>query len=81
MNNIQSRLTRCFSAVFPGIQESQIAVASVESVSGWDSVAAATLVATIEEEFGVELDMDALGGLTSFQSILDYLMKLQTAHS
>jgi acyl carrier protein len=73
VNNIQVRLTRCFSAVFPTLPETQIAAATLETVEGWDSVAAATLVTTIEEEFGMEFDFDALGKLTSYQSIFDYL--------
>jgi len=79
VNSIQTRLTRCFAAVFPNIPEQQITTASVETVEGWDSVAAATLITTIEEEFGVEFDMDALSSLTSFQYIFDYLTGLKTA--
>lgn len=76
MNDIAARLTRCFSAVFPSIPERQIATASLETVEGWDSVAAATLVVTIEEEFGIQFEVEALGNLSSYQSIFDYLSGL-----
>lgn len=76
MNDIAARLTRCFSAVFPSIPEQQIATASLETVEGWDSVAAATLVVTIEEEFGIQFEVEALGNLSSYQSIFDYLSSL-----
>jgi len=76
LNNVQGRLTRCFSAVFASLSEEQIARASVETVDGWDSVAAATLVTTIEEEFGMEFDVDILGDLTSYQAIFAYLSTL-----
>ena len=76
MNNIEPRLVRCFSAVFPSVPAPQITSASVETVETWDSVAMATLVTTIEEEFGVEFDVDTLSDLTSFESILDYLTRL-----
>lgn len=69
MNDLQGRLSRCFAAVFPQLPESQITTASVDTLEGWDSVAAATLVTTIEEEFGVEFDVDSLGDLTSYQAI------------
>lgn len=69
MNDLQGRLSRCFAAVFPQLPESQIASASVDTLEGWDSVAAATLVTTIEEEFGVEFDVDSLGDLTSYHAI------------
>jgi acyl carrier protein len=76
VNDIRSRLMRCFVAVFSQLSEQNIATASLDKVEGWDSVAAATLVSTIEEEFETELDSDALGSLTSFQSILDYLTRV-----
>jgi len=76
LNNVQDRLTRCFSAVFASLPEQQIAGASVDTVDGWDSVAAATLVTTIEEEFGMEFDVEVLGDLTSYQAIFAYLSAL-----
>jgi acyl carrier protein len=73
VNNIEARLTRCFSAVFPNLPEGQIPGASVETLAGWDSVAAATLVTTIEEVFGVEFGSEVLDSLTSYQAIVGYL--------
>lgn len=75
MDNIQARLTRCFAAVFPDISDDQITGASSDTVKGWDSVAAATLVTTVEEEFGIEIDGEALESITSFQAMLDYLRR------
>lgn len=75
MNELRSRLMRCFTAVFPQIGEQEIANARLDQLRGWDSVAAATLLSTIEEEFAIELDVDALGMLASFPSILDYLTR------
>ena len=79
MNDIRPRLMRCFAAVFSQLSEQKIATARLDTVEGWDSVAAATLVSAIEEEFETELDLDALGTLTSFQSILDYLTRVSDA--
>ena len=78
MNDIQARLSRCFAAVFPNLPESQITVASLDTVEGWDSVAAATLITTVEEEFGVEFDMDTIGNLTSFQAFESTLAAMQS---
>ena len=69
MNEIESRLDRCFAAVFPDLPASQIRSATVETVKGWDSVATATLITTIEEEFGVEFDVESVGELTSYSAI------------
>ena len=75
MNELRSRLMRCFTAVLPQISEQEIAASRLDQLRGWDSVAAATLLSTIEEEFAIELDLDALGTQASFPSILDYLTK------
>lgn len=42
-------------------------------VEAWDSVASVTLLALIEEEFGIELDVQALGQLNSYRTIFEYL--------
>jgi acyl carrier protein len=79
VNDLRSRLMRCFTAVFSELSEQRIATARLNTLQGWDSVTAVTLVSTIEEEFETELDLDALGGLMSFQTILDYLAKVPDA--
>ncbi len=76
MNDLHARLSRCFAAVFPNLPESQIATASLETVEGWDSVAAATLITAIEEEFVVEFDVEASGNLTSYAAIAQELKKI-----
>ena len=76
MHNVETRLARCFSAVFPTLAPQEIVAAGSETVKGWDSIAAATLVAAIEEEFGIEFEVEALRGLTSFEAMLDYLTRL-----
>jgi acyl carrier protein len=73
VNDLHGRLRRCFAAVFPSLPESHITAASVDTMEGWDSVAAATLITTIEEEFSVEFDMDAGGNLTSYAAIAQEL--------
>jgi acyl carrier protein len=66
-------LIRCFLAVFPALPAAQIPKASTASVSGWDSVAAVTLLALIEEEFNIQLSPLDLEKLTSFELILNYI--------
>jgi acyl carrier protein len=73
---MEDRLDRCFAAVFPDLPESQIRSATVESVRGWDSVATATLVTAIEEEFGVEFDVETAGDLISYQAFAASLQTL-----
>jgi acyl carrier protein len=73
MDDILPRLVRCFAAVFPKFSNDQIVGASADSMAAWDSVASVTLIAMIEEEFELEIDVEDLGELVSFDKILAYL--------
>lgn len=80
MDETTKRLKNCFEVVFPDLPEAEISSASQDTVANWDSVAAITLVNVIEEEFGVEMDLDELAELDSFPKIQSYLQKrLQVA--
>ena len=73
MNDIESRLTKCFQAVFPELSEADIPGAAQDSVAGWDSVATITLANVVEDEFQRIVDLDRLVDLTSFERFRDYL--------
>jgi acyl carrier protein len=75
MDDTRKRLSRCFTTVFPTVGDASLMEADATNVEGWDSVASVTLFALIEEEFGVELDVEALMPLTSFKEILKYLVE------
>jgi acyl carrier protein len=75
MPEIDDRLTRCFASVFPALSPEEIRSASVESVPAWDSLAAVTLVAVLEQEFDTQIDLMELPDLTSYQAVRDYLGK------
>ena len=75
MDETKQRLTNCFRVVFPELTETEILAASQETVAAWDSVAAITLVNVIEDEFGVELDLDNLSELDSFAKVNKYLQE------
>ena len=66
-------LIRCFSSVFPKLTRDQIRTASVESLPEWDSLAFVTLIAVIEQEFGIQIETSGTHDLSSFESIEDYL--------
>jgi acyl carrier protein len=68
-NEVEKRLKDCFRTVFPDLPEEQISSASQATVSAWDSIATVTLVTMIDQEFGIELDLDKLSELDSFISI------------
>ena len=73
----ESTLRRCFAAVFPGLPDDQIEDASVETVAEWDSLAAVTLLALLEEEFGIQISELDLPDLRSYGAVRDYLRREQ----
>lgn len=75
MNDLPSRLTEIFLALFPDLRESDIATANRNTVSAWDSVASVTLMTLVEEEFEVELDFDDAGEWASFDDVRAALEK------
>ena len=77
MSDTRTRLARCFQAVFPNLKDAELDRASIETISAWDSVAMVNLVATAEEEFGVDL-LDNVESLVSFQAFLDCLKRSAT---
>ena len=73
MDEPRARLARCFAAVFPELDPAAIDAATPATVPGWDSLASVTLLALVEEEFGVRADPADLERLTSFAGLLDYV--------
>ena len=72
-DEVESRLIRCFSAIFPDLDNGQISRATIASVAEWDSIATVTLVNMIEEEFKIQIDPEDMEPLTSFEQFLRYL--------
>lgn len=79
MADTRERLLHCMQAVFPAIPEVQLEHAQASSMDGWDSVASVTLFATVEEEFGIEIDVQDMKDLLSFQELLTYLQQSSSA--
>jgi acyl carrier protein len=79
MNDIRSRLIRCFSAVFPDLEVDRIPQATPGTVGSWDSLASLTLLTVIEEEFVIGIDIDDLSQFLSFDHIFTYLDRVSNA--
>ena len=75
MPELDDRLMLCFASVFPALPQNQIHAASVESVPAWDSLAAVTLIAVLEQEFNTQIDLMELPELTSYQAVREYLQR------
>jgi acyl carrier protein len=75
MDNLEHRLVRCFSSVFPHLNEEQIRNASIDSVAGWHSLASVTLISVVQEEFGMEVSLTDLPTLVSFSEVQNYVQR------
>ncbi len=73
MSEESRRLMRCFASVFPSLTPEEILVATTQSLEAWDSLASVTLVAVVQEEFGVQIDLIALPELDSFDAFVTFL--------
>ena len=73
MSDARSRLIHCFSVVFPDLGDQEIPTSNVASVGAWDSLASINLYSLVEEEFGIEISMEDLENLLSFEIILDFV--------
>lgn len=78
MADTRERLKHCMQAVFPAVPEAQLEHADASNLAGWDSIASVTLFATIEEEFAIEIDVQDMKDLLSFQKLLAYLQQLDS---
>lgn len=71
--DLEVRLVRCFSSVFPDLSDEEIRNASIESVPGWHSLASVTLVSLVQEEFGLQVSLTDLPNLVSFAAVQNYV--------
>jgi acyl carrier protein len=77
MDEKQVRLAKCFLAVFPELSSDRITEASSVSEPNWDSVAGVTLLAAVEEEFGIIIEDDDYARFNSFKGFLNYLQETE----
>lgn len=73
MARLDERLVRCISSVVPTMTEESIRAVDVASLMDVDSLAAVTLLTLINEEFGVDMDLDNLLKLGSFKAVQQFL--------
>ena len=73
MTDIDTRLIKCFQAVLPRLQPNQIMQATQDSVDSWDSIAMATLLTVVAEEFEIPIDFEAVDQLNSYAAIREYV--------
>lgn len=75
MNGDDDRLMRCFASAFPNATRDEIRTAKFVAMTGWDSLRGVTLLAVLDEQFGVQLDLPELLDLETFDSVKQYLLQ------
>ena len=73
MTNLE-KYTKVFCETL-GITEEQTKGLQYQEVEAWDSVGHMTLVASLEDEFGISLDTDDIIDLSSFEKGQEILTK------
>jgi acyl carrier protein len=71
--NDDDRLMRCFESAFPSATREEITTAKLDAIPGWDSLRGVTLLAVLEEEFAVQIDLPELLELETFDALKRYL--------
>ncbi len=75
MNNDDDRLMRCFVSAFPNATRDEIRAAKFDAMPGWDSLRGVTLLAVLDEEFGLQVDLPELLELETFNSVKQHLLQ------
>lgn len=73
MINDDDRLMRCFASAFPNATRDEMRTAKFEAIPGWDSLRGVMLLAVLDEEFGVQLDLPELLELETFDYVKRFL--------
>jgi acyl carrier protein len=73
------RLMRCFSLAFPAATREEIGSARFDELPGWDSLRGVTLLAVLDEEFGLQIDLHELLDIGTFDAVKQYLSQRGTA--
>ncbi|MGN0203506.1 MAG: acyl carrier protein [Coprococcus sp.] len=60
-----------------GLDAAELTAETTFESLGADSLDLMDMVMTFEDEFGVEIDTDAIGGLKTIGSVVDYIASLQ----
>ncbi len=75
MNDDDDRLIRCFASALPGATLDEIRTAKFDAIPGWDSLRGVTLLAVLDEEFGLQMDLEELLALEAFDAVKRYLLQ------
>ena len=81
MSERDTRLLRCFAAVFPELCLEELRIVSSQSIGHWDSLSTVTLTAVVQEEFNIEIEPKVVPELNSFEAFRAYLEQSEFCRS
>jgi acyl carrier protein len=73
MDELEHQLIRCFSSVFPNLSQEEIRTSGADFLAAWDSLTAVTLLAVLQEQFGLEIEPAELPQPATFQAVENYI--------
>ena len=71
--DIESILLEIFESLFPHVASEQLPQLKQADVEQWDSMAQVNLIAAIEGEFDLVIDIDSASKLQSFDECVHYV--------
>ena len=76
MDDRDRHLMRCFASAFPTATPDDIKTAKTfDSIPGWDSLRMVNLLAVLDEEFGVQIELTDLLEFEPFDGVKRYLLR------
>jgi acyl carrier protein len=73
VSEADDRLMRCFASVFPSAAGNDIQTSQFDAIPGWDSLRGVMLLAVLDEEFGLQMELPELLELGNFASVKQHL--------
>lgn len=73
-----AELVEAFAAVFPKVPREELPTLTMASCADWDSLASVTLIAVVEEQFGIAIEPDDMEQLVSFELVQSLIEDKQT---
>lgn len=70
----RAKYVKCFTEMFE-ISDDEAKVLAYQDITAWDSVGHMNLISVIEEEFDIEMEIDDITDLSSFDKGLETLKK------
>lgn len=75
-STVRDRVRSCFEIALPSLPPELLETVRKDAVDEWDSLASLTLIAVLEEEFGLIFDDTAVDSFTSFDAVVDTICAL-----